>query len=194
MKFKLHVFILLTFLSSMPCSGQSYREQQFLSVLETVVSALAHRDSTTLSKYIDSETGVYILNRIGLTDTYMHFPAMGFSDTTYPNVPFYDEVKLSPIAYSKLPTYDCDKWTQTGTFVDTTKVDHLLSEIANGLNKVKKNSVPSEKIRMIYNLEKRSRRIVIADNGGDELIIYLSFIKNRWVLTIIDKVTADSSV
>lgn len=49
-------------------------------------------------------------------------------------------------------------------------------------------------INEFYNLENKSRRIVIANNNQNELIIYLSFIGNKWVLTIIDKVTCDCSV
>jgi len=69
------------------------------------------------------------------------FTTLGFSDLTYPNVPFYDSVKLTPLRYSKLPRFDCEKWTQVGTFVDTTQTDHLLSEIAKYLNKEFKNEV-----------------------------------------------------
>ena len=126
-------------------------------------------------------------------DSYKHYPAIGFSDTTYPNVPFYDDVRLTTLKYSKLPTFDCVKWTKTGAFVDTTYTDHLLSKIARNLNKEIKGAVPASKINEYYQLENKSRRIVIADNEGAELIIYLSFINNKWALTIIDKVTCDCS-
>ena len=50
------------------------------------------------------------------------------------------------------------------------------------------------KINEFYNLENISRRIVIANNNSNDLIIYLSFINNKWVLTVIDKATCDCSV
>lgn len=158
------------------------------------MTALAKRDSAALSKYIDRKTGVYILNRIGVVDIYDHFKTLGFSDTTYPNAPFYNGVKLTSLNYAKLPTFDCKKWTKTGTFVDTTRTDHLLSKIAKNLNKELKRKIPVKTINEFYNLENKSRRIVIADNNWNELIIYLSFISNKWVLTIIDKATCDCSV
>ena len=188
------VIIIITFLSATLSFGQSSKEQDFVWTLKKVVTALSNRDSGTLSKYIDKKTGVYILGRIGIIDNYGHFPAIGFSDSAYPNAPFYDKVKLTPLRYSKLPTFDCVKWTKTGTFVDTTQIDHLLSKIAKGLNKEIKRTVPENKINEYYDLENRSRRIIIANNNGNELIIYLSFIKNKWVLTIIDKATCDCSV
>lgn len=173
--------------------GQTPKEKDFSWTLKKVVSALSSRDSAALSKYIDKSTGVYILNRIGVMDSYERFATLGFSDTTYPNVPFYDSVKLTPLKYSKLPGFDCETWTKTGTFVDTTHTDHLLSKIARNLNKEFKDKVPAKTINEFYKLESKSRRIVIAENNGNELIIYLSFIKNKWVLTIIDKVSCDCS-
>ena len=174
--------------------GQTSKEKDFSWTLKKVVAALSSRDSVTLSKYIDKSTGVYILNRIGVVDTYKHFSTLGFSDTTYPNVPFYDDVKITTLKYSKLPSFDCEKWTKTGTFVDTTQTNYLLSKIAKGLNKEIKGTVPLNKINQYYNLENKSRRIVIAENKGNELIFYLSFINGKWVLTIIDKATCDCSV
>jgi hypothetical protein len=61
------------------------------------------------------------------------------------------------------------------------------------LNKEIEGSVSASKINVYTNLENKSRRIVIAENSGNELIIYLSYINKKWVLTIIDKVTSDCS-
>jgi hypothetical protein len=185
--------IFATFFWSTISFGQASKEKDFSSTLKKVVVALSSRDSSTLSKYIDKSTGIYILNRIGVFNSYKRFTTLGFSDITYPNVPFYDSVKLTPLKYSKLPTFDCEKWTKIGTFVDTTQTDHLLTKIAKHLNKEFKNEVPVKTINDFYKLENKSRRIVIAENNGNELIIYLSFINNKWMLTIIDKVTCDCS-
>lgn len=189
-----HLLIILASLFSATTSfAQNQKEKDFSITLKKVVVALSHRDSVALSKYIDKSTGLYILNRIGVMDTYQHLSSPGFSDTTYPNAPFYDNVKLTPLKYSRLPKFNCEVWTNTGTFVDTTQSDHLLSKIAKNLNREFKNEVPPKRINAFYTLENKSRRVVIAENNGNELIIYLSFINNRWVLTIIDKVTTDCS-
>src|SRR5204862_1422241 len=141
------------------------------------------------SKYIDKQVGVYILGTIGVFNTYEHFLTLGFTNTTYPNAPFYDHVKLTPLKYSSLPKFDCEKWTKTGTFVDTTRIDHFLSKIARDMNKESQGRVSAKTIDQFYNLEKKSRRIIIAVNNWNELILYLSFINGKWFLTIIDKAT-----
>ena len=173
--------------------GQASKNQEFSRALTNIVTALASRDSATLSKYTDKNTGIYIINRIGITDSYKHYTTLGFTDTTYPNVPFYDDIKLTPLRYEKLPEYDCETWTKTGTFVDTTQTDHLLSETAKYLKKEFDEKISDKTISGFYELENKSRRVVIAENDGNELIIYMSYINKKWVLIIIDKVTADCS-
>lgn len=173
--------------------GQASKNQEFSRALTNIVTALASRDSATLANYIDKNTGVYIINRIGVTDSYKHFTTLGFTDTTFPNVPFYDDVKLTTLRYEKLPDYDCETWTKTGTFVDTTQTDHLLSNTAKYLKKEFDEKISDKTINGFYVLENKSRKVVIAENDGKELMIYLSYINNKWMLTIIDKVTADCS-
>lgn len=190
-----HFLIIITLLFSTTVSfGQLSKEEDFAKTLRLVVTALSRRDSVTLARYTDKRFGIYILNRVGVYDTYDHFSTLSFGNTAYPNAPFYDKVRLTPLKYSKLPTFDCEKWTKTGTFVDTTKTDHLLSQIATRQNKDSLKKISKKQITEFYSLENKSRRIIIAANNWNELIIYLSFINNKWVLTIIDKATCDCSV
>ena len=167
-----------------------------MSALNKVITALAKRDSTTLSKFIDKKTGVYILEVIGTKETWEHFSSIGFSDTSYPNYPFYDKVKLTKLKYASLPDFDCgtEKWSKAGLYVDTTRTDHKVSKMAKWRNKNYQDNVPEKTIRKFIDLETKSRRVVIGQNDGNELILYLSYLDNRWVLTIIDKATCDCSV
>ena len=191
MKFLL-ISILLVSLAR-PTFSQSQKEQEFSAALTRIVKALSTRDSAQLSNYIHPGTGVYIIYRPGVMDTYKHYTHLGFSDSTYPSLPFYDGVKLTPLVYAKLPSYDCEQWSKTGTFVDTTKTDRLLSKTAKIMNRELGKEVSKAKVAELTKLEERSRRVVIAENEGNELIIYLSLIGGKWYLTIIDKVTADCS-
>ncbi len=188
------LLIALAISGSASAQSLSLKESGFQLTVGMVAALLEKKDSVRLSRHIDKSTGVYILYTIGVNETYKHYKTLGFSDTTYPNNPFYDGILVTPPVYASLPTYDCEKeWSKTGTFVDTTRTDHLLSEIATRMNDITPGMVSEVKIKQFYELEKRSRRVVIV-NKDTELIIYLSYLKDRWVLTMIDKATYDCSV
>ena len=175
-------------------TAQSSKENDFKIAANAIVQKLAKRDSVGLLKYIDKNTGVYILFRIGVQDDYKKYSRIGFSDSNYPKAPFYDGIRMSRLNYENLPSYDCNKWSKTGVFVDTNRIDRLLSKTARRLNLYRKKNIPQKTIESLMDLESKSRRIVIADNKGNELIFYLTFLNNKWYLTIIDKLTTDCSV
>ena len=192
-----HSFIIITTLIWATLSfGQTPKEDAFAKTVKEVILKLSRRDSSGLSKFIDKKAGVYILLVIGTKETYEHFSTIGFSDTTYPNYPFYDNVKFSTIKYTSLPTFDCgtEKWTKKGLYVDTANVDHTVSKIAKWRNKNYQDNIPTTTISKFIDLEKKSRRVVVADNNGKELIFYLTYLNSKWMLTVIDKATCDCSV
>lgn len=191
---KISLIILLFILTASQSFSQSSKEQDFTNTVKEVVSALSKRDSVRLSKYINKKTGVYILYRIGVRDSYSNYTTLGFSDSTYPNMPFYDDVKLTRLQYAKLPAYDCEKWSKTGTFVDTTRTDHFFYNAAKKQTEYADDKIPDAEIKKFYALESISRRVVIAAAEGNELIFYLSYMNGKWWLTIIDKLTCDCSV
>jgi hypothetical protein len=160
--------------------------------------AFAKQDSAKISQFINKEIGVYQLDRIGVFDHYYHFKSISFSNEKYPLALLRQakNIKLLPLKYSTLPTFSCEKetWNKKGLFVDTTKTDHLLSKICKERNKYVPDSIPEKTIQFFSNLENKSRRIVLIDNNGVELVFYLTYINNRWFLSIIDNVTSDCSV
>jgi hypothetical protein len=85
------------------------------------------------------------------------------------------------------------KWSKVGLYCDTTKLDTLLSSTAKNLKKWREDDIPDLKIKSFEELEKKSKRIVISDKEGGELVFYLTLIDNKWYLTILDRVTSDCS-
>jgi hypothetical protein len=180
------------------CYGQALKEQKFSAAIKEVVQAFSRRDSGRLSKFIKKDIGVYQVDRIGVFDHYNHYKKLGFTDTTYSLALLTSSkgIKLLPLQYASLPTYDCGKeaWSKKGLFVDTTKTDHLLSEVSTFRNKHVPDNIPEQKIKFFFELETKSRRVVLYDHNGKELVFYLTYIGGNWFLTVIDNVTSDCGV
>jgi hypothetical protein len=193
----MRILLTILLLSSINfCFGQQDKENKFNSALKNVITAFSTQDSTQLSKYIHRDVGINILHRVGVVDTYENFRKISFSDPTYPSILFTMSkgIKTFPLKHGRLPRFDCDKWSKKGLFVDTTQTDHLLSEICKRRKRYVPDAIPLKLINSFVRLENNSRRIVLIDNNNKELVFYLTYIGNRWYLTILDAVSADCSV
>ena len=196
----MRLLITLSFLPSLNsfCFGQTTKEQKFKTTIQEIITSFSKQDSIAISRYINKEIGVFQLDRIGVFDNYNHFQALSFSNTTYPQVLFRNPkgIKLLTLKYTSLPTWDCDKeaWSKKGLFVDTTKTDHLLSKMCKTNNKLKPDSISKKQIQFFFDLETKSRRVVLYDPNKIELVFYVSYLNGRWYLTIVDNVSSDCSV
>src|SRR5688572_26959159 len=183
---RISIFISLFLLVNSSCFGQVTREQKFNTTAQQIIIAFSKQDSATISKYINKKIGLYQLDRIGVFDHYNHLKACSFSDTTSSQVLFRQSKNVNPLPlqYSSLPTWDCEKevWSKKGLFVDTTKTDHLLSKICKDRNKYSVDNISNKTIQFLYDLETKSRRIVLFDNNGIELVFYLSYLNAKWFL------------
>jgi hypothetical protein len=179
------------------CYGQTTKEQAFETTVKQIVIAFSKQDSVTVAKFIDKKIGFYQLDVGGVFDHYNHFATLSFSDTTYPQVLFRNSkgIQLLSLKYAKLPTWDCDKevWSKKGLFVDTTKTDHFLSKICKDRNKYVPDNIPDKTIQYFYDIENKSRRIVLFDENKIEIVFYLSYLNGKWFLTIIDNASSDCS-
>src|SRR5207248_748584 len=189
---------LLSLLANSLCFRQITKEEQFKTTVQKIVAAFSKQDSASVSKYINKKIGLYQLDRVGVFDHYNHFTTLSFSDKTYPQVLFSQSknIQVPPLKYTRLPTWSCDKgaWSKKGLFVDTTRTDHLASNICNNRNKWVPDTISAKTIQFFFELENKSRRIVLYDNNEIELVFYVSFLNSKWFLTIVDNVTSDCSV
>lgn len=190
------VFVSIYFAAT--CCAQTTKEQKFKIAVQDIVTAFSKQDMDKFSKYIDDAIGVYQAYKIGSFGNFGHYKKIDFSDTSYPFV-LYSNLKgiiISTINYTSLPTWDCNNeaWSKQGLFVDTIKTDHLLSKICTERNELRPDTIAVKQIDFFYELETKSRRIVLNDLNGKELIFYLTYIKNKWRLTIIDNISSDCSV
>ena len=190
--------ILIILASNISSFSQTAKEQKFNSTVKEIISAFSKQESAKVLKFIKKDIGIYLLHRVGAFNDFKHYNSFSFSDPSYPTLLLTSSkgIKILPIKYSSLPTYSCEKesWSKKGLFVDTTKIDHLLSKTCKDRNKYVPDNIPQQKIKYFFDLENKSRRVVINDDNGKELVFYLTYINSKWFLTIIDDVSSDCSV
>lgn len=187
--------IILFAATSFILPAQNLKEQSFKKSLKEVVQLLVNKDSVGIKKYIDKNTGVFLIFRPGAMDNYSNFETIGFNDQAYPNINIPANIKSTAIKYGKLPSYSCEKerWSKIGCYVDTTKVDHLLSNTAKNMVEYMEVEISKQEIKRLFDLEVISRKIVIVNQSGEGIVLYLSYINKKWYLTIIDEVSDDCS-
>src|SRR6185503_14187117 len=173
------------------------KEQQSKVTVQQIIDGFSKQDSSKISKFIDKKQGVYLLHRIGVFDTYEHFKTITFSDPTYPQILFTSakRIRHDTLQYAAWPAFDCGQelWSKKGLFVDTTRTDHIVSEICKSRNENRPDTISAKTIQFFYNLENKSRRIVLNDANEKDLVFYLSYLNGKWYLTIIDSVSSDCS-
>lgn len=175
--------------------GQTPNELGFVQVTKDIVFKFSKADSVGLLDYIDRETGIYILFRNGTEERYQKLNAISYSDHSFPNFPFYKNIKYTTLLFESSPIYNCDsfKWNKHGTFVDTLNKDQTLTQLLKSMETFDQVKVPSITVSTFQDIEKNGRRVIISDVKGNELIIYLIFNNNKWHLTVIDFLTTDCS-
>lgn len=167
----------------------------FESAVSDIAKGFDNEDSILINSYIDSSIGVYILYRIGVPNIYTQTNKIDFSQPIPEYLPYFSAQLDGKVRYETLPEYDCDmeRWSKTGIYCDTTSIDTLLSATARLMVQYDLQEIPDNEIHRIINIEKDSRRVVITDEDGGELVFYLTLINGKWRLTIIDRVTSDCS-
>lgn len=160
-----------------------------------VVKAFKEKDASTLNGFINNKEGLIVLFRRGIPDEYLKTAKIDFKQPVPEYLPYPECPTDFKIKYQSLPIFNCDsmKWSKTGLYCDTLKIDFLLSSIARHLQATKGIKVPDEEIQKFIEIENKSRRIVLSDNDGGELIFYLTMIDKKWYLTILDRVSSDCS-
>ena len=193
---KSYILVFLFLMSHLYSVAITKKEAQFKQTVSAVIQAFSNQDSVAINQLIDKKTGVYLLYREGVFDNYTHLSQIAFHDESFPQVMFsYAKgIPSTSLRYAKLPTYQCEpgQWNKKGLFVDTTKTSHLLSSICKSRNKLVPDNIEPKTITAYYQLEGLSRRVVLSVNEL-ELVFYVSYIKGKWYLTIVDHVTSDCS-
>ena len=196
---KFAIFFIAIFLR-INCFAQSTEETAFKETVYKVIDAFSQQDSAGLSKLINPAIGVFHLYQGNTFLGIIHLNAVGFSIRGR----FEDKlihckgIHATALRYTRLPGWDCDSeiWNKKGLFVDTTVTDHMLTKGATYKNKYEPGSYTKEMMKLFLDIETSGRRVVLQDkkDSTKQLVFYLTFMHNKWYLTIIDSKSSDCSV
>ena len=191
-----NIFLLcIAWLIVFPSCLSTSHDTRLEDAIVTVVRAYHNRDSASINRMIQPETGLYIIYRRGVFPEIQKTRKIDF-DHPVPGHFSYEGIKpVTKIRYEELPDYSCEKgeWNKNGLFCDTVSRDHLLSETARDLKKYRGDNIPEKRINHFRELESKSQRVVLVDEAGGELVFYLTRMDDKWYLTMIDRLTSDCS-
>ena len=170
-------------------------DKELENTIFSILKAYSDKDEATLNSFINEETGLYVLFRRGVFDEFEKTMHIDFDNPVPEYFPYFGFEMFGKIHYEALPQFDyeSESWNKTGLFVDTTYVDNLLSETAKNLVEYRGDNIEAKLIRQFEEIESKSFRIILVDQNGGEFIFYLTKLNDKWVLTIIDRVSSDTS-
>lgn len=184
------MILLMTFFAAAGVAQNKKAEEDFRKLCSEVVNALAKKNMKAINKYINPKAGVFVIIRPGAIDDLVNYTKLDLKEPFPMKYPYKDSTVAGQhiVKYEHAPRYDCGdmKWEKTG-FVADTNSQARISTIMDfrKLNEGLKYS--QAEIAKKDLAEKRMRKVVfthIAKEHG--LVFYLSFIKGKWYLSVID--------
>lgn len=190
MKMKLITTILLCFFALFSAKAQSNSDLD--KAIVKTINALNKQDFSTINDMILKDFGVAILFKRGAHDNLAFVDKLD-KKTPVPEYLSYDYLGVvstnSKIKHETLPEFDCDteKFTKKkGIYCDYASKYRDMSTIALAENKYVDAGWKPEQIAKMKEIEKNSRKIIAYSDEG-VLVFYLTFYKNKWYFTMLDR-------
>lgn len=188
MKSLYYIFLFIG-LSSMAQKNNSHVLLEKI-IYKTIKAYQAH-DEKTLNALINKDVGLIFIFKRGAHDNFSNEKNISFKEPTPEYLPYpplsYNATKRK-IKFEKLPDFDCstETWTKpSGIYCNILLRDTTLSEIVESTHKYL-YEIPDNKRKEYKALEQKSHKVIVVDEES-EFVFYVTFIKNQWYLTIIDR-------
>ncbi len=187
------IFISLCFCSY--TQKKTNKEAAFTKLCSEIANAFAKNNIAAINKYIDANTGIYIITRPGAMDAVIHQTKLDEKKPFAFKYPYADasQIKKHKITFGTAPKYDCgtEKWNKKGFIADTTTKYHRITDVFYMTGKYGGEKLSEEETEKIKTLENNSRKIVFTEiSKGKGLVFYLTLINNKWYLLLIDTVAS----
>jgi hypothetical protein len=207
---KYTITILFLFFSSFTYS-QVDKETAFKKAVEDITNAYNKKNALAFNKFVGKKEGIYFLVKNGVYEFWNKRKQIQFkisNDSPYLPYPYSSmlcEQKLPvnySIKYSAYPDFNCNSTkNKVGLFIDTSYKTNSFSNLIKKY--IKYNDIGLEKddlkkeLYKVRILESTSRKILIISNKktkwSENFIFYLTYINQKWYITVIDFATFDCS-
>lgn len=211
--FLISIFLLLTNIS---CSQKIEKQKEFEKIVYQVINCYNKKDYKSIDKLINKDIGVFVIYSLGSNPRIKTVNQFDENEKKIKVLAMTDlrENLLSEnfkIKYESYPTFEegCEIPSKTGLFVNPKENDILVLKEAIDYYKWEENNYGFEKnkkwdeyLTTVNKIAPNTLKIIYAGNYKDNpdseykkiIIFYLTFISNKWYLTILDYYTIDCSV
>lgn len=202
----IHILLLMGLISFSNNAASQNKEKDFERTVYTIIGAFQKQDEKAVNSFINKDLKIASIFRIGVANNFIFLDSLNISSNCHLNGyrPYTAPKTKYKIRYGKLPEFDCDieRWNKpAGLYCDKEGTDSLFTETIRHFmtyemeyEYVPDNAkISEEKFSFYKDIEKNSRRVVLYDNDGEDIIFYLTWFKNKWYLTIVDRVSSDCS-
>lgn len=169
------------------------KQQKFEQAVTGIMECLAKDDLDAINKkYIHPTYELFVIYRVGVPDIFYRSATLE-KDSVYSS-PYFYTAGLQPAKRAlKLAAvdYDCnhERWSRNGFFYQQ-NVPEQLSNIVAFMKQYEGEDTEAETLEAIRVIEKNSYRIVDTESS---VVFWLSWINNKWYLTVFDLVSMDCS-
>jgi hypothetical protein len=186
------IFILGIVMTSYSLSNK-INDNSLESTVITIIKAYQNEDKRTLNELINKDLKLIILHQP--TMFYQIFITDSINPAPYHSC-FFKKLRVNDYKIfftEELPNFSCKSlWDKPqGIYCDSINTYKTLSTTAK--NNYASHGWTSNEIKRFEDIERNSRKIIVIGEqgsslyGGDFLIFYLTFYKNKWYLTLIEE-------
>lgn len=194
MHYRFLLFILLLNLNctnSFNIKNESDKDP-FENTVYRVLDLYNAKNQKSLNLYVNQDLKLYFLFRRGAHDNLSIQDSIEFNHPIPEYLP-YEKLsfqKSLPINYNIIPEYSCEKesWNiGKGIYVSDFGGDKKRTEVAKEEKLLELNDWSLEDINQLHQIEQQSKKVVVINEDGAELILYLTLYQGNWFLTGIDR-------
>jgi hypothetical protein len=161
-------------------------------VIVKTIKAYQTQNEKTLNELILKKFGIAFVYRMGAMDEFSISDKISFDEPIPDYLPFdYNIITTDyKIHFGKLPVFSCEteKWNKShGIYCDTINTDKTLSNIAKFRNENFESNYSDREMKKIEEVERKCYVVIVIGKEGNEFVFSLTFLENKWYLTIIDR-------